>query len=125
TLNTRAREDLVVQRAQARAGSQRLAAGQGKRVTQPGDDLGHRQIDVADPCPDHVAVAGRIASENLLEIPEKLRQTVLPERGRASLRFGLLLLVVKATSHRVMGVMDLDDEVFDRQLQLMRPSLCG
>src|ERR1700739_915005 len=88
---------------------QRLAACRRKRVTQPGDDLRHRQIDVRDPRAEHPAAAGRVAFCNPFEIVEELRQARSTEVPGAALALALLLLVVQAAAERMMGVVDLDD----------------
>jgi len=60
-----------------------------------------------------------------VEIAKESRQAVHTEFLRATPRLGLLFLVVQATAERVMGVVNLHDEVRDGELQLGAPPLAG
>ncbi len=93
----------------------------GKRVAQPLDQLEHRQIDIAQMRADHVAVLVRIVREHPAEIAEELGQPMLDEILRPHRGLGFLIFVIQAARDRVMRIVNLDDEVGHRQLQLMRP----
>ena len=57
--------------------------------------------------------------EHALEVVEELRQPMLEETGGLPRRVCLLVLVTKVHRDRVMRVVDLADQVGDRQLQLV------
>ncbi len=92
-----------------------------ERVIEPGDHLRHRQVRVRQLRSDEPAASAGVALEHRLEVTEKFRQPVVEEVPRAALRRLFLLLVVQAAADRVMRVVNLVDEVGDRQLELMRP----
>src|SRR5262245_58964891 len=91
----------------------------GERIAQPLDDLEHREIDIAHALADHELAAVR--REHALEVAHELRHTMAPERLAAALRSRALVLVVELAADRVMRVVDLDHEVTDGELKLVRP----
>ena len=93
-----------------------------ERVAQAGDDLERGQIDVGAVRADQPLAAARaVAGQDLLEPAEVLRQALLDEVARPSLRRGAaLVLVVEPARDRVVRVVDLADEVRERELDLMR-----
>ncbi len=90
-----------------------------KCVTQAFDDLKHREVRRCKPRPDHKS--GLVAFKHGLEIIEELRSTVLQEIPSAPFSLAGLFLVVEAGPDRVMGVVDLNQEVCNREFELMCP----
>jgi len=83
-------------------------------VAQPFNQLEKRQIDVGNRVADeYAAVIGR---QNLLEVIQKLRQTLSSEILRAPLRFPLLLFVIQAAGDRMMAIVNLGDSIGDGEL---------
>src|SRR5258706_2997023 len=124
-LQARPGKDLVVQRAQARAAGELRTTWRRKGITQPGNDLRQRQIGVGQPWAHHPGAAAGIAVQDALEVVEELRQTMRPKFLGAAMRGSALLFVVKGPSKGVMGIVNLDDEIRERQLQLMGPQSSG
>src|SRR6202040_1055411 len=95
----------------------------GESVAQAFDDLKQRQIDITEAAADDDSAA--ILFQHALEIAEIFRYSVAPEilgsppRGRA------LLLEIEPARDRMMGIVDLIDEVGNCELQLMRPQEPG
>src|SRR5260370_30006941 len=54
-----------------------------------------------------------------------LRRPVLQKIGGAPLCFAALVLIIESACDRVVGIMDLDHEVGDRELQLVCPQTPG
>ncbi len=94
-------------------------------VPQALDHLEQRQVDIAERAADQVLGALRIAGQHPLEIAEVLGRAGLEEAGGPALRLGLLVFVIEAGGDRVVGVVDLGDQVGHRQLQLVRPESAG
>ena len=61
--------------------------------------------------------SGRIVGQSLLEVAEIFRDATGEERLGSRAGFGLLVLVVEVGRDRMVRVVDLGDEVRDRQLQ--------
>src|SRR5208282_240952 len=59
--------------------------------------------------------------QDALEVAEKLRQAMCQKLLRATLGGSSLLLVVKGGAQWMVGVMNLDNEICQRELQLMGP----
>ena len=78
-----------------------------------------REIDVSQPAPDQILAA--ILLQHALEIAEEFRHAIAPEILGAPLRRRLLLLVIEPARDRMVRVVDLDDEIGDGELELMRP----
>jgi len=72
-----------------------------------------------------VALAGGIALQHALEIVQQFRRALLREILRAPPRLGFLLAVIKIARDRVMGLVNIHHEVFDRELQLVCHSLAA
>src|SRR6202040_2941689 len=95
----------------------------GEGVAQAFDDLKQRQIDIAEAAADDDFAA--ILFQHALEKAEIFRYAVAPEilgsppRGRA------LLLEIQPARDRMMGIVDLINEVGNGELQLMRPQATG
>src|SRR5207248_128724 len=68
---------------------------------------------------------GSVALKHLLEVAEELRHAIAPKVPGAALRRRNLLLEVEPARHRMMGVVDLDNQVRNGELQLMRPEPLG
>jgi len=83
-------------------------------VAQPFNQLEKRQIDVGNRVADEYAAV--IARQNLLEVIQKLRQTLSSEILRAPLRFPLLLFVIQAAGDRMMAIVNLGDSIGDGEL---------
>src|SRR5690606_30032167 len=74
---------------------------------------------------DEPSASVRVSLEDGREVAEELRHPVLEKVRCAALGFGLLLLVVEACGDRVVRIVNLGDEVRDRQLKLVGPEPSG
>src|SRR5256885_12170767 len=90
-------------------------------ISQTRNHLRHRQVRVAQACPDHPGPTRTVKFEDTLEVAEKLRHAHGQEVLRAPLGCRLLFLVGIAVSEGVMGMKNLQVEIQDGELQLMRP----
>jgi hypothetical protein len=90
-----------------------------KSVAQALDDLKEREIDISQPAPDQILAA--ILLQHALEITQEFRHAIAPEVVGAPLRRRLLLLIIEPARDRMVGVVNLDDEIGDGELELMRP----
>ena len=88
-------------------------------VAQPRHDLEQREIDIADAAAGDPGAAA--ALQQPLEIAKIFRHALLPEFIGALFGRPALVLVIQRRPERMMGVMDFDDKIRDRQLQLMQP----
>src|SRR5690348_7377679 len=95
----------------------------GKGISESVDRLEQRQIGVAEFRSGKAAA--RVFRKQALEIAEIFRQAARTEIRRTTTRFRLLVVVVKAGRDRMMRVVDLDQEVEQRQLTLMDPEPSG
>src|SRR6202050_302456 len=115
--------DPIAQRDQPRHFLLEALHALGKGIAHALDDLAHRQIDVARATADHMGAA--VVVQHALEIAQEFRHPVAPEILRAPPRCRALLLEIEPARHRMMGVVDIHDEVGNGELQLMRPQLSG
>src|SRR5437660_11185684 len=113
--------DLVMQRGYARKASFEQSHRARERIAQPGNELKQRQVAIADPPADQIAVAPRVALDDPFEIAEIFRNAVGDKIGGAAARFLPLVLVIEGRGDRVMRIVGFIDDIGDRQLQLMRP----
>src|SRR5947208_9545224 len=113
--------DLVMQRGDARKASFEPRHPARERIAQPGNELKQRQVAIADPPSDQIAVAPRVALDDPFEIAEIFRNAVGDKIGGAAPRFLPLVLVIEGRGDRVMRIVGFIDDIGDRQLQLMRP----
>ena len=86
-------------------------------VSHAGPDLEQRQVDGGEIGPDGVRRSGRIVGEHALEIAEIFRDAVLKEGGGARLGLLSLVLEIEVGRDRMMRVVNLGDEIRDRELQ--------
>src|SRR5690348_453324 len=91
----------------------------GEGVAQALDDLEQRKINVSKPASDDESTA--IVFQHALEIAEIFRHAVTPEILGSPPRRRPLLLKIKPARDRMVGIVNFNDEVGNRQLQLMRP----
>src|SRR5215211_3998951 len=117
--NARTLPHALVQRDHPRHAALEPLHALGKGVAQALDDLEQRQVDIAEAAAEQVVAAA--LRQHALEVAQELRHAILPEIGRAALRGRNLFLVVEPAGDRMMRVVDLDHEVGDGELQLMRP----
>ncbi len=94
-----------------------------ERVAKAFDDLKKRQVHIGELAAKQMPAAA--VRQHPLEVVEELRHSILQEIGCAPLRFTALVLVVKPGRDRVVGIVNLDQQVGDRKLQLMRPQSSG
>src|SRR2546423_9194760 len=113
--------DLVMQRGYARKAAFEPRHRARERIAQPGNELNQRQVAIADPPSDQIAVAPRVALDDPFEIAELLRNAVGDKIGGTAARFLPLVLVIEGRGDRVMRIVGFIDDIGDRQLQLMRP----
>src|SRR5438477_11203643 len=113
--------DLVMQRGYARKASFEPRHRTRERIAQPGNELKQRQVAIADPPADQIAVARRVALDDPFEIAEIFRNAVGEKIGGAAARFLPLVLVIEGRGDRLMRIVGFVDDIGDRQLQLMRP----
>ncbi len=87
------------------------------------DDLEQRQVGIAEPAAEEIGAPA--ARDTSSKYPRNFGKRNL--RKSAARRFAslALVLVVEPGRDRVVGVVDLDDEVGDRELQLVRPQPHG
>src|SRR5437588_171175 len=113
--------DLVMQRGDARKASFEPRHRARERIAQPGNELKQRQVAIADPPSDQIAVGPRVALDDPLEIAEIFRNAIGDKIGGAAARFLPLVLVIEGRGDRVMRIVGFVDDIGDCQLQLMRP----
>src|SRR6516165_323419 len=94
----------------------------GESVAQAVHDLEQRKIDIGQPAARSPGAAACV--EQPLEIAEKFRQAFLPEFSCALVRLAPLVLIIERGPERMMGVVNFEHEIGNRQLQLMHPKLC-
>src|SRR5262249_1049001 len=94
-----------------------------ERIAQAFDDLKQRQIDIAKAASEDEPAA--ILFEHAFKIAEELRDAVAPEVPASPPRGRALLLEVKPTRDRMMGIVNSIHEIRNRELQLMRPQTRG
>src|SRR5580704_10369386 len=120
-LDPRSRGNPVAQADEARnLALERLHALR-KSIAQPLDDLEQREIDIGDATAGNKRPAACL--QYLLEIAEIFRHALLPELLGALLGGRALILVVQGRPERMVGVVDLQHEIGDGQLQLVHPEL--
>src|SRR5271165_320468 len=85
-------------------------------VSQARPDLEQREVDRREDVADGVRRPGGIVVEHALEVAEVLRQPMAQKRGGARLRLISLFLVVERARDRMMGVVNLIDEIGDGKL---------
>src|ERR1700760_3510408 len=88
-----------------------------KGITQPFDELKHRQIDVGQPAAGDVTAA--VALQQPLEIAEGFRHPFVPEFIGALFRGRFLILVIQRRPEGMMSVVNFRYEISHRELQLM------
>src|SRR5215831_10859226 len=91
----------------------------GKRVAQACDNLKQRQVDIAQAAADQESAA--IVFQHTLEIAEEFWHAVAPKVLAAPARGRPLLLKIKPTRDRMVGIVNFDNEIGNRQLQLVGP----
>src|SRR5947209_20606035 len=72
-----------------------------ERIAQPGNELKQRQVAIADPPADQIAVALRVALDDPFEIAEIFRNAVVDKIGGAAQRFLPLVIVIEGRGDRV------------------------
>ena len=88
---------------------------------QSGNDLEQRQVRVGEPAADQVVGPAGITSEHTLEVVQEFRQSIRDEVSGTLLRLTPLVFVIQARRDRMMGVVRFNDEVGERELELVRP----
>src|SRR5262249_8213674 len=121
--NARALRDALVQDDDARHFALEPLHPLREGVAQALHDLEQREIDIAQPAPEHIGAAAR--AQQALEIAQVFRHAVTPEITGAALGCRPLLLVIEPPRHRMMGIVNLGGEVSDGELQLMQPQPRG
>ena len=91
----------------------------GKSVAEPLHDLEQRKIHVSQPPPGDIGSA--VALQYLLEIRKIFGHALLPEFLGSFLGGRALVLIVKRRSKRMMGVVSLEHQIRDGELELMHP----
>src|SRR5262245_28968994 len=91
----------------------------GERVAQACDHLEQGEVDIAQASAEHIVAGASL--QHPLEIAEIFLRPPLPEFRRIAVRFLALVFVVERRPDRVVGVVNLLDEVRDGELQLMGP----
>jgi hypothetical protein len=94
-----------------------------KGIAQSLDDLEQRQVDIGQAAAGDVSPA--IGRQQVLEIAEIFRHAFLPEFIGAFLRRRLLILVVQRGAERMMGVVNFQNQIRYRELQLVHPQFAG
>src|ERR1044072_7191366 len=74
------------------------------RVTQPGNHLKQREINVRRRPPRQVRVAFFLILKNFLEVLDKFRQTFAGKISRTPSRLALLIAVIETGSYRMMRI---------------------
>ncbi len=115
--------DPIVQRDQAGNFLLEALHALGEGVAQSLDDLEEREVDIAQPAADQIFAA--VLLQHALEITQEFRHAIAPEILGAALGRRPLLLVIEPAGDRMMGVVNLDHEIGDGELQLMRPQSPG
>src|SRR5207237_9247091 len=103
--------DLVMQRGYARKASFQPRHRAWERIAQPGNELKQRQIAIADPPSDQIAVAPRVVLDDPFEIAEIFRNAVGDKIGGAAARLLPLALVIQGRDARVQRVVGFDTDI--------------
>src|SRR5215470_6180583 len=98
-----------------------LRHGTRKGVAQSGDDLEQRKIGIGYSPSHEIVLPGRIAREHVLEIAEEFWCAGFEKIGGAAFGFLTLVLVVEPAADRVVSVVNLNQKIGDRELQLVGP----
>ena len=117
--DARALRDAVAQRDHARDLLLEPLHALREAVAQALDDLEQAEIDISELAAEQEMAAA--ARQNLLEVAEEFRHAIAPEIPGAALGRRNLLLEIEPAGHRMMRVVDLDHQVRDGELQLVRP----
>jgi hypothetical protein len=96
-----------------------------KRIAQPDQHLKHRQVSIAHRLTHQPGITGRIALKDALEVMQEFRHAFTPKFGRTTQRLRFLIVVIRATADRMMGVMNFANQIGNRQLALMNPGPAG
>src|SRR5712691_2880259 len=115
--------DAVAQRDDARNSPFESLHAVGEGVAQALHDLEQGEVDVAEPAAEELGPAA--LADHALEIAQEFRHAIAPEVRGAALRGRALLFVIEPARDRMMGVVDVGDEIGDGELQLMRPQRAG
>src|ERR1041384_8172435 len=121
--DARALGDAIAQRDHARNLLLEPLHALGEAVAQALDDLEQAEVDIGEPAAGEPWPAA--LRQDHLEITEELWHAITPEIPGTALCRGDLLLEIEPACHRVMRVVDFDDEVRDGELQLMQPQPLG
>ena len=120
-LDPRPGRDSVTERDDARnlrkLALHRLRKGVGEAL----DHLEERQVGRRKSRADQMRLALRVALKDRLEPVEEFRNAALAEQLRPAERLRLLVLVVEVAAERMVGVVRLDHDVGDGELDLVCP----
>ena len=106
------------------SGGRRESSPSGTRIrarSRPGTETGPRKSCVLH----EMCRPAWVRRQHALEIAEELRQAIGDKIGGTALRLAPLVLVIETRRDRMMGVVHLDDEIGEREFELVRPQAPG